>query len=77
MREDEFSNRLSTRASFRGCTPLHYAVLTDDLRTVRMLLDAGEVKGQVTPGPTIEYTSSLSVLNQLLKQVTLKQLGST
>ncbi|MCI4385627.1 hypothetical protein PGIGA_G00052850 [Pangasianodon gigas] len=41
MREDEFSNRLSTRASFRGCTPLHYAVLADDLRTVRMLLDAG------------------------------------
>ncbi|KAB5550147.1 hypothetical protein PHYPO_G00050480 [Pangasianodon hypophthalmus] len=41
MREDEFSNRLSTRASFRGCTSLHYAVLADDLRTVRMLLDAG------------------------------------
>ncbi|MCJ8739862.1 hypothetical protein PDJAM_G00052270 [Pangasius djambal] len=41
MREDEFSNRLSTRASFRDCTPLHYAVLSDDLRTVRMLLDAG------------------------------------
>ncbi|XP_053363390.1 caseinolytic peptidase B protein homolog isoform X1 [Clarias gariepinus] len=40
-REDEFSSRLSTRASFRGCTPLHYAVLVDDLRTVRMLLDAG------------------------------------
>lgn len=56
MREDEFSNRLSTRASFRGCTPLHYAVLADDLRTVRMLLDAGEVKGQVVTGPTIQYT---------------------
>ncbi|XP_053543457.1 caseinolytic peptidase B protein homolog isoform X1 [Ictalurus punctatus] len=41
MREDKFSNRLSTRASFRGCTSLHYAVLADDLRTVRMLLDAG------------------------------------
>ncbi|XP_051966730.1 caseinolytic peptidase B protein homolog [Xyrauchen texanus] len=40
-REDEFSNRLSSRASFRGCTPLHYAVLADDLRTVRMLLEAG------------------------------------
>ncbi|XP_055053629.2 mitochondrial disaggregase [Misgurnus anguillicaudatus] len=40
-REDEFSNRLSSRASFRGCTALHYAVLADDLRTVRMLLDAG------------------------------------
>lgn len=40
-REDEFSSRLSSRASFRGCTALHYAVLADDLRTVRMLLDAG------------------------------------
>uniref|UniRef100_A0AAR2KP78 ClpB homolog, mitochondrial AAA ATPase chaperonin n=1 Tax=Pygocentrus nattereri TaxID=42514 RepID=A0AAR2KP78_PYGNA len=40
-REDEFSSRLSSRASFRGCTPLHYAVLADDLRTVRMLLEAG------------------------------------
>ncbi|KTF77911.1 hypothetical protein cypCar_00039775, partial [Cyprinus carpio] len=39
-REDEFSNRLSSRASFRGCSALHYAALTDDLRTVRMLLDA-------------------------------------
>lgn len=40
-REDEFSSRLSSRASFRGCSALHYAVLADDLRTVRMLLDAG------------------------------------
>ncbi|XDV33333.1 hypothetical protein PO909_003768, partial [Leuciscus waleckii] len=40
-REDEFSNRLSSRASFRGCTALHYAALADDLRTVRILLDAG------------------------------------
>uniref|UniRef100_A0A672LIB2 ClpB family mitochondrial disaggregase n=1 Tax=Sinocyclocheilus grahami TaxID=75366 RepID=A0A672LIB2_SINGR len=40
-REDEFSSRLSSRASFRGCSALHYAALTDDLRTIRMLLDAG------------------------------------
>ncbi|XP_041918888.1 caseinolytic peptidase B protein homolog [Alosa sapidissima] len=40
-REDEFSSRLSSRANFRGCTPLHYAVLADDLATVRMLLEAG------------------------------------
>lgn len=56
MREDKFSNRLSTRASFRGCTSLHYAVLADDLRTVRMLLDAGKVKDQVTPG--VPYSAS-------------------
>ncbi|XP_007247708.3 caseinolytic peptidase B protein homolog [Astyanax mexicanus] len=40
-REDEFSSRLSSRASFRGCSSLHYAVLADDPRTVRMLLEAG------------------------------------
>uniref|UniRef100_A0A4W4EC10 Clp ATPase C-terminal domain-containing protein n=1 Tax=Electrophorus electricus TaxID=8005 RepID=A0A4W4EC10_ELEEL len=40
-REDEFSSRLSSRASFRGCTPLHYAVLADDLHTVRVLLEEG------------------------------------
>ncbi|XP_035241261.1 caseinolytic peptidase B protein homolog [Anguilla anguilla] len=41
MREDEFNNRLSSRASFRGCTALHYAVLADDLHSARMLLEAG------------------------------------
>uniref|UniRef100_A0A8C9W1Z3 ClpB family mitochondrial disaggregase n=1 Tax=Scleropages formosus TaxID=113540 RepID=A0A8C9W1Z3_SCLFO len=41
IREDEFSNRLNGRANFRGCTPLHYAVLADDLRIVHMLLEAG------------------------------------
>ncbi|XP_043928958.1 caseinolytic peptidase B protein homolog [Protopterus annectens] len=40
-REDEFSNRLNNRASFRGCTALHYAVLIDDYRVVRQLLEAG------------------------------------
>ncbi|XP_067307580.1 mitochondrial disaggregase-like [Pseudorasbora parva] len=40
-REDEFSSRLSSRASFRGCSALHYAALADDLRTVQMLLDGG------------------------------------
>ncbi|XP_021238806.1 caseinolytic peptidase B protein homolog isoform X2 [Numida meleagris] len=40
-REDEFNNRLNVRASFRGCTALHYAVLADDFLSVRMLLDAG------------------------------------
>lgn len=30
IREDQFSDRLSNQASFRGCTALHYAVLVDD-----------------------------------------------
>jgi len=29
------------RANFRGCTPLHYAVLADDPAIVSMLLEAG------------------------------------
>ncbi|XP_032879288.1 caseinolytic peptidase B protein homolog [Amblyraja radiata] len=41
-REDEFSNRLNTRASFRGCSALHYAVLADDLHTAQLLLHAGK-----------------------------------
>nr|XP_033718262.1 caseinolytic peptidase B protein homolog isoform X4 [Tursiops truncatus] len=40
-REDDFSNRLNNRASFKGCTALHYAVLADDYRTVRELLGGG------------------------------------
>lgn len=42
-REDDFNNRLNNRASFKGCTALHYAVLADDYRTVKELLDGGEV----------------------------------
>uniref|UniRef100_A0A8C6KR91 ClpB family mitochondrial disaggregase n=1 Tax=Nothobranchius furzeri TaxID=105023 RepID=A0A8C6KR91_NOTFU len=38
---DEFSSRLSSRASFRGCTALHYATLADDPHAVRTLLEAG------------------------------------
>ncbi|CAD5115402.1 DgyrCDS4380 [Dimorphilus gyrociliatus] len=40
-REDEFSNRLNNRASFKGCTALHYAVLVNDKDIVEMLLNAG------------------------------------
>ena len=41
MREDEFSDRLSNRANFKGCTALHYAVLADDMELVKQLLYAG------------------------------------
>ncbi|KAF6332790.1 caseinolytic mitochondrial matrix peptidase chaperone subunit B [Rhinolophus ferrumequinum] len=40
-REDDFNNRLNNRASFKGCTALHYAVLADDYRTIKVLLDGG------------------------------------
>ncbi|XP_072040903.1 mitochondrial disaggregase-like [Amphiura filiformis] len=40
-REEEFSARLSNRSSFKGCTALHYAVLTNDEIIVKILLQAG------------------------------------
>lgn len=40
-REEEFSDRLSNRANFQNCTPLHYAVLVNDIETVKLLLEAG------------------------------------
>ncbi|KAK7098087.1 mitochondrial disaggregase-like isoform X2 [Littorina saxatilis] len=41
MREEEFSNRLSNKANFRDCTPMHYAVLADDLATTKIILEFG------------------------------------
>jgi len=40
-REDEFCSRLSPRANFRGCTPLHYAALADNVGVINTLLEAG------------------------------------
>lgn len=40
-REDGFSNRLENTVTFRGCTPLHYAVLADNYAIVKILLEAG------------------------------------
>ena len=43
-REDEFSDRLNSRANFKGCTSLHYAVLADDNEIVRLLLNHGKLQ---------------------------------
>ncbi|KAK9747134.1 Ankyrin repeats (3 copies) [Popillia japonica] len=41
MRDEEFSSQLNNRATFLGFTALHYAVLTDNLDVVKVLLEAG------------------------------------
>ncbi|XP_044254172.1 caseinolytic peptidase B protein homolog [Tribolium madens] len=46
-REEEFSNSLNAKVSYRGFTALHYAVLIDNLRIVKLLIDKGA-------DPTIE-----------------------
>ncbi|XP_015706148.1 caseinolytic peptidase B protein homolog [Coturnix japonica] len=66
-REDEFNNRLNVRASFRGCTALHYAVLADDCLSVRMLLDAGAnplQKNEMGHTP-LDYAREGEVMNLL------------
>ncbi|XP_034934875.1 caseinolytic peptidase B protein homolog [Chelonus insularis] len=50
IREEEFSDRLNSRATFKGFTPLHYAVLADSYECVKALLDAGA-------NPTIDNES--------------------
>ena len=40
-REEEFSDRLIARATFKGFTALHYAVLSRSKDCVKALLDAG------------------------------------
>ncbi|XP_054006541.1 caseinolytic peptidase B protein homolog [Hylaeus anthracinus] len=50
IREEEFSDRLNSRASFKGFTPLHYAVLADSKACIKALLDGGA-------NPTIENES--------------------
>lgn len=41
VRETEFSDRLNSRSTFKGFTPLHYAVLTDNRELIRLVLDSG------------------------------------
>ncbi|XP_076237465.1 mitochondrial disaggregase isoform X2 [Calliopsis andreniformis] len=50
LREEEFSDRLNNRATFKGFTALHYAVLADSKACVKILLEGGA-------NPTLENES--------------------
>ncbi|KAJ8919464.1 hypothetical protein NQ315_016564 [Exocentrus adspersus] len=41
IRDEEFSSGLNNKATFLGFTALHYAVLTDNLDTIRLLIKYG------------------------------------
>lgn len=41
IRDEEFSSSLNNKATFLGFTPLHYAVLTDNLEIAQLLLTYG------------------------------------
>ena len=49
-REDEFSDRMNTRANFKGCTSLHYAVLSDNHEIVDLLLKHGKLENIIFSG---------------------------
>lgn len=62
-REDEFSDRLNSRATFKGFTALHYAVLADNAQAIKMLLDAGAdplIENELGHRP-FEYCASESI----------------
>ncbi|GJQ81472.1 hypothetical protein Trydic_g14628 [Trypoxylus dichotomus] len=65
-RDEEFSSQLNNRATFLGFTALHYAVLTDNLDIVKLLLKAGA-------NPLLENDSGHKPI-QYAKEGEIKQL---
>jgi ATP-dependent Clp protease ATP-binding subunit ClpB len=58
QREDEFCDKLNSRATFKGFTPLHYAALiNDNLNILKILLDsnADPLKENDSGHRAIEY----------------------
>lgn len=70
-REDDFNNRLNNRASFKGCTALHYAALADDYRTVKELLDGGKSMDEWGGGWQREKLDNLSTLEMPCSPIAL------
>lgn len=56
VRDQEFSSEINHFVSYSGFTPLHYAVIVDDERMVRLLLKHGA-------DPTVENNRGLPPIN--------------
>lgn len=73
MRDEEFCGRLNNRATFLGCTALHYAVLADEEEIVQMLLETGAnpcIENDSGHKP-LEYASEGSI-KKMLEEYTKK-----
>ncbi|CAG9860711.1 unnamed protein product [Phyllotreta striolata] len=72
IRDEEFSNVLNNRATFLGFTPLHYAVLTDNLDVVKLLVRNGA-------NPTLEsdagHTPSMYAKEEKIKEYLEKEIN--
>lgn len=62
VREAEFCDRFKPNAVFKGCTPLHYAVLMDNYEIAKLLLESGAspLKRTVTGHKPIEFANQKS-----------------
>lgn len=74
LRDEEFCSRLNNKATFLGFTALHYAVLSDNVEVVRILLEAGadpmqENDSGHSPG---DYAKDGSVVKDMLKEYSAK-----
>ncbi|GIY03088.1 caseinolytic peptidase B protein homolog, partial [Caerostris extrusa] len=73
-REEEFSGRLNTRATFANCTALHYAVLNDSVEIVELLLKYGAnptIQNGVGHMP-VHYAKEDSKMEEFLNDHTTK-----
>ena len=67
MRDKEFSSILNHYISYSGFTPLHYAILLDDIEVVQYLLDNGaDPKTENNRGHTpIDYCNNEKIKSLL------------
>lgn len=69
IREEEFSDFLNSRATFKGFTPLHYAVLANSKVCVQILLDGGAdptIKNE-SGHRAVEYAKDGELKDMLIK----------